>query len=77
MAIVAEEDVKDKIEYTAGLPIVLYMFVARSELQKIRRSRMNQKEKCNFQRRTWAAWNRYFKRQLRNRLRRVRMAIRE
>ena len=75
--VVAEECVRDKLGYKEGLPIALYNFAARSELQKIQCSRMNQREKCSFQRGAWAERGRYFKRQLRSRLRRVRKANRE
>ena len=59
---IAEEDLPVTPEYRCGLPIAIYNFAVRSDMQKIQRSRTNQREKSSLQRHIWSDWNRYFKR---------------
>ena len=51
---IAEDVIPVMLEYKCGLPISIYNFVARSEMQEIRRSRMNQRGASSFQHNTWS-----------------------
>ena len=68
-AFIPEEEHEPQEGYARGLPNTLYRFAVRSEMQRMQRSRTNQRNKSTLEHRAWAEWYRYFRRQLRNRIR--------
>ena len=46
--------------YAKGIPNLLYRYAVRSGIQRIRRSRMDQRSKSSFERHSWTECNRYF-----------------